>query len=77
MSSDYSIDYANLICFIFSIFRYVLTALYLVAIQYYTRIGGKVSVILIKYENNQGEQSSADSLIYKVNTMTQRSWSML
>jgi hypothetical protein len=48
--------------------RYVLTAAYLVAIQYYTRIGGKVSVILIKYENNQGEQSSADSLIYKVNT---------
>uniref|UniRef100_A0A0D9V4Q5 Anoctamin transmembrane domain-containing protein n=1 Tax=Leersia perrieri TaxID=77586 RepID=A0A0D9V4Q5_9ORYZ len=46
--------------------RYVLTALYLVAIQYYTRIGGKVSVILIKYENNQGEQSSADSLVYKV-----------
>ncbi|KAM0911250.1 hypothetical protein ACQ4PT_013626 [Festuca glaucescens] len=46
--------------------RYVLTAAYLVAIQYYTRIGGKVSVILIKYENNQGEQSSADSLIYKV-----------
>lgn len=46
--------------------RYVLTALYLVAIQYYTRIGGKVSVILIKYENNQGEESSADSLIYKV-----------
>ncbi|KAE8769791.1 Anoctamin-like protein [Hordeum vulgare] len=46
--------------------RYVLTALYLVAIQYYTRIGVKVSVILIKYENNQGEQSSADSLIYKV-----------
>uniref|UniRef100_A0A0D9V4Q8 Anoctamin transmembrane domain-containing protein n=1 Tax=Leersia perrieri TaxID=77586 RepID=A0A0D9V4Q8_9ORYZ len=45
--------------------RYVLTALYLVAIQYYTRIGGKVSVILIKYENNQGEQSSADSLVYK------------
>uniref|UniRef100_A0ACD5VQ38 Uncharacterized protein n=1 Tax=Avena sativa TaxID=4498 RepID=A0ACD5VQ38_AVESA len=46
--------------------RYVLTAAYLVAIQYYTRIGGKVSVILIKYENNQGEQSTADSLIYKV-----------
>ncbi|CAM0882322.1 unnamed protein product [Alopecurus aequalis] len=46
--------------------RYVLTAVYLVAIQYYTRIGGKVSVILIKYENNQGEESSADSLIYKV-----------
>ena len=25
-----------------------------------------MSVILIKYENNQGEQSSADILIYKV-----------
>ncbi|XP_006644585.1 anoctamin-like protein Os01g0706700 [Oryza brachyantha] len=48
------------------VLRYVLTAMYLVAIQYYTRIGGKVSVILIKYENNQGEQSSADSLVYKV-----------
>uniref|UniRef100_A0A0E0FRX2 Anoctamin transmembrane domain-containing protein n=1 Tax=Oryza nivara TaxID=4536 RepID=A0A0E0FRX2_ORYNI len=46
--------------------RYVLTAVYLAAIQYYTRIGGKVSVTLIKYENNQGEQSSADSLVYKV-----------
>uniref|UniRef100_A0A0E0JN10 Anoctamin transmembrane domain-containing protein n=1 Tax=Oryza punctata TaxID=4537 RepID=A0A0E0JN10_ORYPU len=46
--------------------RYVLTALYLAAIQYYTRIGGKVSVTLIKYEKNHGEQSSADSLVYKV-----------
>jgi anoctamin-10 len=44
----------------------MLTAVYLVAIQYYTRIGGKVSVILIKHENNQGEESSSASLVYKV-----------
>ncbi|KAL6839833.1 hypothetical protein ACP4OV_029643 [Aristida adscensionis] len=48
------------------VLRYLLTAVYLVAIQYYTRIGGKVSVILIKYENNQGEESSSASLVYKV-----------
>ncbi|TVU03286.1 hypothetical protein EJB05_51179 [Eragrostis curvula] len=47
------------------VLRYILTAVYLVAIQYYTRIGGKVSVILIKYENNQGEESSSASLVYK------------
>ncbi|TVU35377.1 hypothetical protein EJB05_17264 [Eragrostis curvula] len=47
------------------VLRYLLTAVYLVAIQYYTRIGGKVSVILIKYENNQGEESSSASLVYK------------
>ncbi|XP_020265246.1 anoctamin-like protein Os01g0706700 isoform X1 [Asparagus officinalis] len=46
--------------------KYILTAVYLLAIQYYTKIGGKVSVILIKYEKNQGEESSADSLVYKV-----------
>jgi anoctamin-10 len=51
------------------VMRYLLTAIYLVAIQYYTRIGGKVSVNLIKYENNQGEESSSASLVYKVNTM--------
>lgn len=48
------------------VLKYVLTAAYLLAIQYYTKIGGKVSVILIKYENNQGQESSADSLVYKV-----------
>eukprot|EP00267_Zea_mays_P045927 XP_020398261.1 anoctamin-like protein Os01g0706700 isoform X2 [Zea mays] len=47
------------------VMRYLLTAVYLVAIQYYTRIGGKVSVNLIKYENNQGEESSSASLVYK------------
>nr|CAB3478073.1 unnamed protein product [Digitaria exilis] len=48
------------------VMRYLLTAVYLVAIQYYTRIGGRVSVNMIKYENNQGEESSSASLVYKV-----------
>ncbi|XP_042385675.1 anoctamin-like protein Os01g0706700 [Zingiber officinale] len=48
------------------VMRYALTAAYLLAIQFYTRVGGKVSVILIKYEKNQGEESSAASLVYKV-----------
>ncbi|KAF3328321.1 anoctamin-like protein [Carex littledalei] len=48
------------------VLRYLLTAAYLIAIQYYTRIGGKVAVSLIKCENNQGEDSSAASLVYKV-----------
>ncbi|KAJ1689369.1 hypothetical protein LUZ63_013524 [Rhynchospora breviuscula] len=48
------------------VLRYLLTAAYLIAIQYYTRIGGKVAVALIKYENNQGEDSTAASLVYKV-----------
>lgn len=52
--------------FLFVCYRYLLTAAYLIAIQYYTRIGGKVAVSLIKCENNQGEDSSAASLVYKV-----------
>ncbi|XP_073109221.1 anoctamin-like protein Os01g0706700 isoform X4 [Elaeis guineensis] len=47
-------------------FGFLLTAVYLLAIQYYTQIGGKMSVILINYENNQGEESSSASLVYKV-----------
>ncbi|CAA7402873.1 unnamed protein product [Spirodela intermedia] len=46
--------------------KYALTVLYLLSIQYYTKIGGKVSVTLIKYEHDKGEESSADSLVYKV-----------
>eukprot|EP00268_Persea_americana_P033171 TRINITY_DN32910_c0_g1_i6.p1 TRINITY_DN32910_c0_g1~~TRINITY_DN32910_c0_g1_i6.p1 ORF type:complete len:658 (+),score=93.98 TRINITY_DN32910_c0_g1_i6:296-2269(+) len=46
--------------------RYGLTALYLLVIQYYTRIGGKISVNLVRYENNKSSESSADSLVYKV-----------
>ncbi|KAG1346397.1 anoctamin-like protein [Cocos nucifera] len=48
------------------ILKFLLTAVYLLAIQYYTQIGGKMSVILINYENNQGEESSSASLVYKV-----------
>lgn len=46
--------------------RYALTALYLLIIQYYTRLGGKVSIELIKNENNQSRESKSDSLVYKV-----------
>ncbi|KAL4194479.1 hypothetical protein AMTRI_Chr05g59500 [Amborella trichopoda] len=48
------------------IMKFGLTALYLFAIQYYTRLGGKVSVCLIKNEDNKSRESSADSLVYKV-----------
>ncbi|XP_031488780.1 anoctamin-like protein Os01g0706700 isoform X2 [Nymphaea colorata] len=48
------------------ILRYALTALYLLIIQYYTRLGGKVSIELIKNENNQSRESKSDSLVYKV-----------
>ncbi|XP_026449204.1 anoctamin-like protein Os01g0706700 isoform X2 [Papaver somniferum] len=48
------------------ILKFGLTAIYLFAIQYLTRIGGKVSVRLIKYENNGSSESRADSLVYKV-----------
>ncbi|XP_039116444.1 anoctamin-like protein Os01g0706700 [Dioscorea cayenensis subsp. rotundata] len=63
----FELAYAHLYEIIESdVLKYAVTALYLLAIQYYTKLGGKVSVILIKYENNQGEESSADSLVYKV-----------
>ena len=47
-------------------FRFGLTVVYLFAIQYFNKIGGKISVNLIKYENNESTEYSADSLIYKV-----------
>ncbi|KAM0938245.1 putative anoctamin [Dioscorea sansibarensis] len=63
----FELAYAHLYEIIESdVLKYAVTALYLLAIQYYTKLGGKVAVILIKYENNQGEESSADSLVYKV-----------
>ncbi|XP_030972736.1 anoctamin-like protein At1g73020 isoform X3 [Quercus lobata] len=46
--------------------RFGLTAVYLFAIQRFTRIGGKISVKLIKYENNETAEKRADSLVYKV-----------
>ncbi|KMZ58976.1 Anoctamin-like protein [Zostera marina] len=48
------------------VIKYGLVAVYLLAIQYYTRFGAKVSIMLIKSEKNAGRESSADSLVYKV-----------
>lgn len=46
--------------------KFGLTAIYLFAIQYVTQIGGKISVRLIKHENNENTEKRADSLVYKV-----------
>ncbi|XP_051147802.1 anoctamin-like protein At1g73020 [Andrographis paniculata] len=46
--------------------KFFLTAVYLIAIQYFTRIGGKISVKLIKYEKNENLEYRANSLVYKV-----------
>ncbi|KAL6496974.1 hypothetical protein OROGR_028903 [Orobanche gracilis] len=46
--------------------KFCLTAVYLLAIQYLTRMGGKVSVKLIKYEDNENVEYRANSLVYKV-----------
>ncbi|KAL6568226.1 hypothetical protein OROHE_003910 [Orobanche hederae] len=46
--------------------KFCLTAVYLLAIQYLTRMGGKVSVKLIKYEDNENVEYKANSLVYKV-----------
>ncbi|KAK9138063.1 hypothetical protein Sjap_008657 [Stephania japonica] len=48
------------------IIKFGLTAVYLLIIQYLTKIGDKVSVKLIKCEYNRNSESKADSLIYKV-----------
>ncbi|CAO2813180.1 unnamed protein product [Amaranthus hypochondriacus] len=47
------------------IIKFALTAIYLLLIQYFTRIGGKISADLIKNENIENEYR-ADSLIYKL-----------
>ncbi|KAK4774261.1 hypothetical protein SAY86_009196 [Trapa natans] len=46
--------------------KFGLTAVYLFLIQYFTRIGGKISVQLINNENNANREYRADSLVYKV-----------
>ncbi|EOY27034.1 Uncharacterized protein TCM_028984 isoform 1 [Theobroma cacao] len=48
------------------IVKFGLTAVYLLVIQYFTKIGGKISIRLIKYENNENTEYKADSLVYKV-----------
>lgn len=48
------------------VYKFGLTAVYLFAIQYITKIGGQVSVKLIKNENNENTEKRSDSLVYKV-----------
>ncbi|XP_043704829.1 anoctamin-like protein Os01g0706700 isoform X2 [Telopea speciosissima] len=48
------------------VMKFGLTALYLFTIQYLTKIGGKVSVELIKHETDKSTEYRADSLVYKV-----------
>ncbi|GKD17984.1 anoctamin-like protein isoform X1 [Tanacetum coccineum] len=43
-----------------------LTAVYLFAIYYFTQMGGRVSVKLIKHEQNENSEYRANILIYKV-----------
>ncbi|XP_009105583.1 anoctamin-like protein At1g73020 [Brassica rapa] len=49
-----------------NIIKFVLTAVYLLIIQYLTRLGGKVAVKLINREINESVEYRANSLIYKV-----------
>ncbi|KAJ7525232.1 hypothetical protein O6H91_17G043000 [Diphasiastrum complanatum] len=46
--------------------RYALTGLYLSAIRYFTKIGGKIAVKLTKTEHYSNMEAESDSLIYKV-----------
>lgn len=46
--------------------KFGLTVVYLLVIQYFTKIGGKISIRLIKHENNENTEYQADSLVYKV-----------
>ncbi|XP_065617394.1 anoctamin-like protein At1g73020 isoform X2 [Quercus suber] len=63
----FELAYAHLYEAIVSdVMKFGLTAVYLFAIQHFTRIGGMISVRLIKYENNETAEKRADSLVYKV-----------
>uniref|UniRef100_A0A7N0VI89 Anoctamin transmembrane domain-containing protein n=1 Tax=Kalanchoe fedtschenkoi TaxID=63787 RepID=A0A7N0VI89_KALFE len=63
----FELAYAHLYEIIGSdIAKFGLTAIYLVAIQYFTQIGGRISVRLIKKENNRCSEYQANSLVYKV-----------
>ncbi|CAM8965198.1 unnamed protein product [Rhodiola kirilowii] len=43
-----------------------LTGAYLLAIQYFTKTGGRISVELIKHESAENKEYQANSLVYKV-----------
>ncbi|CAJ2663736.1 anoctamin-like protein At1g73020 isoform X2 [Trifolium pratense] len=63
----FELAYAHLYGVISSdVMKFGLTAVYLFSIQYITKIGGQVSVTLIKNENNENTEKRADSLVYKV-----------
>ncbi|XP_073052798.1 anoctamin-like protein At1g73020 [Primulina eburnea] len=63
----FELAYAHLYEVIGSDFlKFCLTAGYLFAIQYFTRLGGKISVKLVKHENNENVEYRANSLVYKV-----------
>ncbi|KAJ4823684.1 hypothetical protein Tsubulata_027685 [Turnera subulata] len=65
----FELAYAHLYEVISSDFiKFGLTAIYLVLIQYFTKIGGKISMKLIQYENNENTEHQADSLVYKART---------
>ncbi|KAG5619242.1 hypothetical protein H5410_019066 [Solanum commersonii] len=51
---------------VYEVLRFCLTAVYLFTIQYFNKIGGKISVKLVKYENNKNIERRADSWVYKV-----------
>ncbi|XP_031744375.1 anoctamin-like protein At1g73020 isoform X2 [Cucumis sativus] len=46
--------------------KFGLTVLYLFAIQYFTRLGAKMSMKLINCENYENNEKRADSLVYKI-----------
>lgn len=48
--------------------RFGLTAIYLLVIQYFTGVGGKISAKLVKHESNMSIEYRANSLVYKVVT---------
>ncbi|TXG68673.1 hypothetical protein EZV62_003608 [Acer yangbiense] len=61
----FELAYAHLYEVIGSDFmKFGLTAIYIFIIQYFTKIGGKISVKLIKYENNENTECRADSLVF-------------
>ncbi|CAA2955428.1 anoctamin At1g73020 [Olea europaea subsp. europaea] len=63
----FELAYAHLYEVIGSDFlKFRLTAVYLLAIQYFTRMGEKISVKLVKCENNENVEYRARNLVYKM-----------
>ncbi|KAF9617001.1 hypothetical protein IFM89_033071 [Coptis chinensis] len=73
----FELAYAHLYELVSSdIVKFGLTALYIFTIQYLTKIGGKVSVKLIKNEKNKSSEHRADSLVYKKLLLFAGFWSL-